>query len=113
MLKVSESVTSDGAVPAANSEDWDHRVRWLEAAPSGTDETSEPRGAADRGTNMTSVNLTPAQIDMIVEAFNAAMNETARFLEDDARDTMADVLRRMGRLREADEIAPSLSESDG
>ncbi len=62
------------------------------------------------GTNdsskMSYVALTQLQIDLVAEAFEVAINEHARFLEDDALQAIAQALRAMGKQREAELIDP-------
>ena len=53
-----------------------------------------------------SVTLTQTQIDLVAEAIDVAANEHARFLEDDARQAFARVLRVMGKQRDAVSIEP-------
>ena len=52
------------------------------------------------------VALTQYQIDLIAEAIDAAVNERARFLDDDVRLALAQALRAMGKLREAELMEP-------
>ena len=62
------------------------------------------------GTNasgkMSYVALTQIQIDLVAEAIEVAVNEHARFLEDDMLRAMAQVFRAMGKQREAELIEP-------
>ncbi len=55
---------------------------------------------------MPHVALTQYQIDLIAEAIDAAVNERARFLDDDVRLALAQALRAMGKLREAELMEP-------
>jgi len=52
------------------------------------------------------VALTQHQIDLVTEAIDVAANEHARFLEDDARQAFARLLRVMGKQQEASLIEP-------
>ncbi len=55
---------------------------------------------------MSHVALTKLQIGLIVEAIEVAVNEHARFLEDDVLLALAQALRAMGKQREAELIEP-------
>ncbi len=55
---------------------------------------------------MSYVALTKLQIDLVAEAIEVAVNEHARFLEDDVLLALAQALRAMGKQREAELIEP-------
>jgi len=55
---------------------------------------------------MSYVALTNFQIDLVAEAIEVAVNEHARFLEDDVLLALAQALRAMGKQREAELIEP-------
>ena len=52
------------------------------------------------------VALTQLQIDLVAEAIDVAASEHARFLEDDARQAFARLLRVMGKQQDASSIEP-------
>ena len=55
---------------------------------------------------MPNVVLTQSQIDFIAEACSAAVDEHARFLDDEARRNLAQVLQALGKSEESMLIAP-------
>ena len=55
---------------------------------------------------MPSVVLTQAQIDSIAEACSAAVNESAQFLDDDVRKTLAEAMQALGKARESTLMEP-------
>ena len=57
---------------------------------------------------MPNVALTQLQIELIAWACDTAVNEHARFLEDDVRLALAQALRSMGKQGEADLIEPQI-----
>ena len=56
---------------------------------------------------MPKVVLTQMQIDTIAEACSTAVNEHARFLDDEARRRLAQALRAMGKPAESTLMEPS------
>ena len=56
---------------------------------------------------MPNVVLTQSQIDTLAEACNTAVNEHARFLEDDVRRALAQALHALGKPEESSRIEPS------
>ncbi len=58
---------------------------------------------------MPNVVLTQSQIDTLAEACNTAVNEHARFLEDDVRRALAQTLLALGKPEESSQIEPSES----
>ena len=56
---------------------------------------------------MPNVVLTQAQIDTIAEACSTAVNEHARFLDDEVRRALAQALQAMGKPAESVLIGPS------
>ncbi len=56
---------------------------------------------------MPNVVLTQSQIDHLAEACSTAVNEHARFLEDDVRRALAQALHALGKPEESSQIEPS------
>lgn len=55
---------------------------------------------------MPNVVLTQSQIDSLADACSAAVDEHARFLDDEVRLALADALRALGKLEESTWIEP-------
>lgn len=55
---------------------------------------------------MPNVILTQSQIDSIAEACSTAINEDARFLDDEVRLSLAQALHAMGKPKESTLIEP-------
>ena len=55
---------------------------------------------------MPKVDLTQIQIDSLAEACNTAVNEHARFLENDVRRALAEALHALGKPEESSQIEP-------
>jgi hypothetical protein len=55
---------------------------------------------------MPKITLTQTQIDSLADACNTAVNEHARFLEDDVRRELARALKALGKGEESSQIEP-------
>jgi hypothetical protein len=55
---------------------------------------------------MPKVVLTQIQIDTLADACSTAINEHARFLDDDVRRALAEALHAMGKPKESSRIEP-------
>ena len=58
------------------------------------------------GVEMPYFALTQTQIDLVTEACETAVNEHARFLDDDVRSALAQALRAVGKPCAAESIDP-------